>query len=642
MKKLMASALAAAMVVSLAGCGASSTATSGSGSAAATSENAATASTESVLNTDTSTLYINLASEPDRLDPALNSTVDGAVLAVNSFVGLLTYDENGQLIPGVAESYDVSEDGMTYTFHLRESKWSDGTELTAKDFVYSWNRAANPMTASDYSYLFDGLIAKNEIAEEMVANPEYDAAAAEAAAAAGEEYSTPAEVYSDAALAEQEANNILVGVEATDDYTLTVTLVSPCPYFLSLCAFPTFFPVPQASVEAANTDGTNPGAWALEAGFVSNGPYTCTAWNHDESMTYTKNPNYYDADSVSIETLQFMLSADDTAIYNAYMAGNLDFIDTIPNEEIPNHNGTDPEFYIATNIGTYYVGFNVNSKLFEGKTPEQANAMREAINLLIDRQYIVDTIGQTGQELANTFVPAGMSDSNGAEFRQNTDSYTYPDAEAVGYFDPSEDAYDENLQTAISLLESAGYEFDDNGMLSSSTPLSFTYLTNEGAGNEAIGAAIQQDMAAVGITVDVETQSWNVFLNERKAGNYDVCRQGWLADFDDPINMLEMWTTESGNNDAQFGRTDDSGVIPSYAPQNWDTYNDLITSIKAETDLTARVALMHQAEDMLMETWAVVPLYYYNDPYMQKSNVEGVYTNSFGYKYFHHATKTAA
>lgn len=642
MKKLMASALAAAMVVSLAGCGASSTATSGSGSAAATSENAATASTESVLNTDTSTLYINLASEPDRLDPALNSTVDGAVLAVNSFVGLLTYDENGQLVPGVAESYDVSEDGMTYTFHLRESKWSDGTELTAKDFVYSWNRAANPMTASDYSYLFDGLIAKNEIAEEMVANPEYDAAAAEAAAAAGEEYSTPAEVYSDAALAEQEANNILVGVEATDDYTLTVTLVSPCPYFLSLCAFPTFFPVPQASVEAADTDGTNPGAWALEAGFVSNGPYTCTAWNHDESMTYTKNPNYYDADSVSIETLQFMLSADDTAIYNAYMAGNLDFIDTIPNEEIPNHNGTDPEFHIAANIGTYYVGFNVNSKLFEGKTPEQANAMREAINLLIDRQYIVDTIGQTGQELANTFVPAGMSDSNGAEFRQNTDSYTYPDAEAVGYFDPSEDAYDENLQTAISLLESAGYEFDDNGMLSSSTPLSFTYLTNEGADNEAIGAAIQQDMAAVGITVDVETQSWNVFLNERKAGNYDVCRQGWLADFDDPINMLEMWTTESGNNDAQFGRTDESGVIPSYAPQNWDTYNDLIASIKAETDLTARVALMHQAEDMLMETWAVVPLYYYNDPYMQKSNVEGVYTNSFGYKYFHHATKTAA
>lgn len=641
MKKLMASALAAAMVVSLAGCGGSngSTSTSGSGSASATTESA---SATSVLNTDTSTLYINLASEPDRLDPHLNSTVDGAVLAVNSFVGLLTYDENGQLVPGVAESYDVSEDGMTYTFHLRESKWSDGTELTANDFVYSWNRAANPMTASDYSYLYDGLIAKNEVANEMVANPEYDAEAAAAAEAAGEEYSIPEETYSDAALAAQAANEILVGVEATDDYTLTVQLVSPCPYFLSLCAFPTFYPVQQASVEAADPDGTNPGAWALEAGFVCNGPYTCTAWNPDESMTYTKNPNYYDADSVNIETLQFMLSADDTAIYNAYMAGNLDFIDTIPTEEVPNHIDVDPEFYVSANIGTYYVGFNVNSTLFEGKTPEQANAMREAITLLIDRQYIVDTIGQTGQEVANTFVPAGMSDSNGAEFRQNTDSYTYPDEEAVGYFDPTEEAYEENLAKAIELLESAGYVFDDNGMLSAETPLSFTYLVNEGAGNEAIGAAIQQDMAAIGATVEIETQTWNVFLNERKAGNYDVCRQGWLADFDDPINMLEMWITDSGNNDAQFGRPGADGTIPSYAPQNWDEYNQLIADIKAETDLTKRVALMHQAEDMLMETWAVVPLYYYNDPYMQKSNVEGVYTNAFGYKYFHHATKTAA
>ena len=642
MKKLMASALAAAMVVSLVGCGGSntgSTTTSDNGSASATTESA---SATSVLNTDTSTLYINLASEPDRLDPHLNSTVDGAVLAVNSFVGLLTYDENGQLAPGVAESYDVSEDGMTYTFHLRQSKWSDGTDLTANDFVYSWNRAANPMTASDYSYLYDGLIAKNEVANEMVANPEYDAEAAAAAEASGEEYTIPEETYSEAALAAQAANEILVGVEATDDYTLTVQLVSPCPYFLSLCAFPTFYPVQQASVEAADPDGTNPGAWALEAGFVCNGPYTCTAWNHDESMTYTKNPNYYDADSVNIETLQFMLSADDTAIYNAYMAGNLDFIDTIPTEEVPNHIDVDPEFYVSANIGTYYVGFNVNSTLFEGKTPEQANAMREAITLLIDRQYIVDTIGQTGQEVANTFVPAGMSDSNGAEFRQNTDSYTYPDEEAVGYFDPTEEAYEENLAKAIELLESAGYVFDESGMLSAETPLSFTYLVNEGAGNEAIGAAIQQDMAAIGATVEIETQTWNVFLNERKAGNYDVCRQGWLADFDDPINMLEMWITDSGNNDAQFGRPGADGTIPSYAPQNWDEYNQLIANIKSETDLTARVALMHQAEDMLMETWAVVPLYYYNDPYMQKSNVEGVYTNAFGYKYFHHATKTAA
>ena len=645
----MASALAAAMVLSLAGCG--STASSGATSSTGTSDTAATSESAaatggSALNTDTSTLYINLASEPDRLDPALNTTVDGAVLAVNSFVGLMTYDENGDLAPALAENYEVSDDGLTYTFHLIESKWSDGTDLTANDFVYSWNRAANPQTASDYSYLFDGLIAKNEVAQETEANPEYDAAAAAAAEEAGEEYTTPETVYTAAAKEAQAANNILVGVEATDDHTLQVTLVSPCPYFLSLCAFPTFSPVPQASVEAADPDGTNPGAWAVEAGFVSNGAYTCTAWTHDESMTYTKNPNYYRADEVQIETLQFMLSADDAAIYNAYTAGNLDFIDTIPNAQLGELLANeDPELYVADNIGTYYVGFNVNSELFAGKTPEQANDMRHAINLLIDRQYIVDTIGQTGQHLANTFIPNSMSDGNGNLFKQNTDSYTYPDAEAVGYFDPSQDAYEDNLAEAIELLKSAGFEFDENNMLSADTPLQFTYLTNEGEGNEAIGAAIQQDLAVIGAQVDIATEAWSVFLNDRKAGNYDVARQGWLADFDDPINMLEMWTSGSGNNDSQFGRpagSTEPGPAPSYAPQNWTEYDNLIAQIKSETDLTARVAEMHKAEDMLMETYALVPLYYYNDPYMQKSNVTGVYTNPFGYKFFMYASKTAA
>lgn len=623
MKKLMASVLAAAMVLSLAACG-NTASSSSSTSTAATDETAASSAAStasaSVLNTDTSALYLCLASEPDRLDPALNTTVDGACLAVNSFVGLMTYDKDGQLAPGVAESYEVSDDKMTYTFHLRDSLWSDGTPVTANDFVYSWNRAANPLTASDYSYLYDGLIEHNAaLATDDDGNYVDEAAANEAMA----------------------NNDILVGVEATDDNTFVVKLVSPCPYFLSLCAFPTFFPVPEASVKAADPDGTNPGAWASEAGFVTNGAYTCTEWKHDESMVYTKNPNYYDAANVKLETLNFMLSADDAAIYAAYNAGNLDFIDSVPTDEIPNLKGINPEFMVLPNLGTYYVGFNVNSTMFEGKTPEQANAMREAFNLLIDRQYIVDNIGQTDQEVANTFIPPAMSDGNGAEFRQNTAEYTYPDADNLGYFDPSEDAYDDNVAKAIELLKSAGYEFTDDGMLSDSTPLNITFLTNSGAGNEDIAAALQQDVAAIGITMDIQAEDWKVFLNDRKAGNYDVCRQGWLADFDDPINMLEMWTTDSGNNDSQFGREVD-GAVPSYAPQNWDEYNTLISEIKSETDFAARVNLMHQAEDMLMETYAVVPLYYYNDPCMMKSNVTGMYANAFGYKYFMYCEKTAA
>lgn len=626
MKKLMASVLAAAMVLSLAACGSSASSTASS-EAASTTESASSESnaeaTGTKLNTDTSAMYLCLASEPEHLDPALSTTVDGACLAVNSFVGLLTYDENGAIAPGVAESYDVSDDKLTYTFHLRDSLWSDGTPVTAGDFVYSWNRAANPLTASDYGYLFDGLIAKNPALDSNADGSYVDEAAANEAMA---------------------NNDILRNVEAVDDNTLTVTIETPCPYFLSLCAFPTFFPVPQASVEAADPNGENPGAWAAEAGFVCNGAFTCTEWKHDESMVYTKNPNYYDADKVTLETLNFMLSNDEAAFYAAYNAGNLDFIDSVPTDEIPNLKGINPEFQVLANLGTYYMCFNVNSTLFEGKTPEQANAMRKAINLLVDRQYIVDNIGQTDQVPANTFVPPAMSDGNGGEFRQNTSDYTYPDADNLGYYDPSEEAYDDNVAEAIELLESAGYKFTDDGMLSDETPLSFTYLTNSGAGNEAVAAALQQDMAVIGINVDIQAEDWKVFLNDRKAGNFDVARNGWLADFDDPINMIEMWITNSGNNDVQFGRdpaTGKAGTVPSYAPQDWDKYDELVASIKSETDFAKRANMLHEAEDMLMETYAIVPLYYYNDPYMMKSNVTGMYANAFGYKYFMYCTKTA-
>ena len=461
-------------------------------------------------NGDNTTLRMNLASEPDKLDPALNTTVDGACLVVNSFEGLCVYNADGELELALADSYEVSEDGLTYTFTMKDGLlWSDGSELTAKDFEYSWKRAADPNTAADYAYMFD-VIAKTE----------------------------------DGAL----------DVTASEDgKTLTINLVAPCVYFLDLCAFPAYFPVPQASVEAAEGWEENAGAWAQEAGFVTNGAYTLESWAHEESMVYVKNPNYYRADEVKVEKVEYMLSADDTAIFAAYNAGDLDFADTVPTDEIQNLLD-NPEFHIIDNLGTYYVCFNVNSPLFEGKTPEQANAMRRGLSLLIDRDYIVENVGQTGQIPANTFIPAGMLDGNGGEFRVNDDTYTYPSEEAVGYYDPSYDAYDANLEEAIALLEEAGYVFTEDGMLSEETPLSITYITNEGTAHVAIAESIQQDFAVIGANLVIETNEWNVFLNERKAGNFDICRNGWLADFNDPINMLEMWITDSGNNDIQFGR----------------------------------------------------------------------------------------
>ncbi|MBE5800898.1 MAG: peptide ABC transporter substrate-binding protein [Clostridiales bacterium] len=456
---------------------------------------------------DATTLRINLASEPDKLDPALNSSVDGACLAIAAFGGLYTHNAEGQLVPNFASGYEMSPDGMTYTFTMKEGlKWSNGDPLTAKDFEYSWKRAAADETAADYSYMFNVIKGwPNELA-----------------------------------------------VTASEDgMTLTVEMAAPCVYFLDLAAFPTYFAVHQASVEGAEgykaEDGSilNPGAWATEAGFVSSGPFMLTEWKHNESMVYTKNPNWYDAENVKMETLQFMLSADDTAIYAAYEAGDLDFIDTVPTDLIESLKG-NPEFYVVDNLGTYYICFNVKSPLFEGKTVEQANAMRKAFSILIDRQYIVDTVGQTGQKPATSFIPAGMMDGNGGVFKVNDDAYTFPVND--GYF-----AEEVDVEGAIALLESAGFVFE-NGMLSAETPISFEYLTNEGSGHVAIAECVQQDLAAVGITMTIRTCDWNVFLNDRKNGNYDIARNGWLADFNDPINMLEMWETNSGNNDVQFGR----------------------------------------------------------------------------------------
>ena len=458
------------------------------------------------------TLRINLASEPDRLDPALLYTVDGACLAVNSFAGLYTHAADGTLQPELATGYTVSDDGLTYTFTLREGlAWSDGEPLTAEDFVYSWQRAADPANGAVYSYL----------------------------------YSVIAGYGTEEGLA----------VSASEDgLSFTVELAAPCPYMLDLAAFPAFYPVPQHCVEAAegylNEDGSllDPGAWATEAGFVTSGAYTLESWTHDESMVYVKNPNYWNAQSVTMERLEFMLSADDATIYAAYRAGDLDFIDTVPADEMPALlESGDPEFYVADNLGTYFLCFNVNSPMFEGMTDAQAANVRKAISMLIDRTWISETVRLT-EPPANTFVPAAMADGNGGIFRQNDDAYTYPDAEDVGYMSLTSD-----VEGAIALLEEAGYTFE-GGVLSAETPLSFEYLVNPGTQHEGVAQLIQEDLAVVGIEMTIRSVEWNVLPGEMMAGNFDVGRLGMNADFNDPICFLEMFTTASGNNFCQLGR----------------------------------------------------------------------------------------
>ncbi len=275
--------------------------------------------------------------------------------------------------------------------------------------------------------------------------------------------------------------------------------------------------------------------------------------------------------------------------------------------------------------------------------------IRYAISLLYDRNYIVEQISQAGEIPASSFVAMGMTDADGSQFYKNAG-----DNEAFdGYYDVSREAYEDNYAKAYEIL-SKYYEFDENGVAMTNFPtLSYLYNTNEN--HKAIGEYLQSTMAAMGITVNLENQEWNTFLNTRKEGNYSIARNGWVADYNDPICFLDMWTTESGNNDVQFGRGAHAELAiydMDLTPYGYDvkvengtwaeTYDVLIPMIKSCTDNETRYALMHVAEDILMSTGAIVPIYFYTDLYMVDDSVEGFYTNPLGYKYFHKTTVNGA
>ena len=279
----------------------------------------------------------------------------------------------------------------------------------------------------------------------------------------------------------------------------------------------------------------------------------------------------------------------------------------------------------------------------EEKIDAQAE-IRRAISLLFDRNYIVEEIGQAGQLPASSFVAMGMTDADGSEFYQNAGHNDDFD----GYYNVSEEAYEDNFAQAIEIL-SKYYDYDATTGQFTNFP-TLTYLYNTSEAHKAIGEYLSATLASVGITMNLENQEWNTFLNTRKAGDFSLARNGWLADFNDPISFLDMWISTSGNNDVQFGKGDHADVAVyslDLTPYGLDTkvengtwaqtYDVLISAIKTCTDTENRYAMMHLAEDMLMETGCLVPLYFYTDIYMLDDSVNGFFSNPLGYKYFHKA-----
>ena len=546
-----------AAALGLAACGGSksgSTATSGS----------TAGSTAGGVNTAGFT--VQYGSNPETLDPALNSAIDGANTIITIFEPLLLINENNEVVGGQAESWETSEDGLTWTFTMRDGlKWSDGTDLNAKDFEYSFKRMVDPNTAAPYAETCLGMI---DGFEEAAGFPDADG-------------NPTAEPNPDA-----------LNVKASDDgKTLTIVLSYPCSYFDKMAAFATMSPVQQATVEA------NGDAWCTSPDtFVSNGPYMITDWTPSERIVLTKNPNYvggWDSSKIVSDTITLLLLEDSSASYAAYNSGEAQLIKDVPTDEIPSLTKAEDggDFYVDTILGTYYVSLNLQRDAFKDAK------VRKALSLAIDRDYVANTIMQGTYTTADSIVGPGIVDESGYFHDNGNAPYISADYEA-------------NLAEAKKLLEEAGYP---NG---EGYP-TIEYSTNDAGYHVPLAEYLQQAWGDLGITLTINKMEWSSFTPARRAGEYDVARNGWVMDYNDPSNMLDLFCSGNGNNDGKYANPDFDAAIDA----------------SRVADSAEHFAQLHKAEDILMEDMGCLPIAYYNDYWLQSPTLKGTWHSPYGYWY---------
>ncbi|MBO8128627.1 MAG: peptide ABC transporter substrate-binding protein [Peptococcaceae bacterium] len=494
-------------------------------------------------------LIHNIGTEPESLDPAKITGIPEGTAVYQLFEGLTRITEDG-LKPAVAESWDVSPDGLTYTFHLRDgAKWNNGDPVTAYDFEYAWKRALNPETECEYAYQLY--------------------------------YVKNGEAYNAGEITDPDQ----VGVKALDEKTLEVTLEAPAPYFLSLTSFYTLYPVHKATVEA-NPDWAN----APET-FVSNGPFNLENWEHHSKLELVKNDTYWDAENVKLDKVILTMVEEQATYLTMWENGEIDTIESPPLADMDRLRA-EGKLQTKPYLGVYYYIFNTEQEPFDDPK------VRKALALAIDRKTIVEKITKGGQLPAFALVPPGIPDAEpGSDFRE------------VGG-----DLFKEDVETAKQLLAEAGYP-NGEGL----PEITILYNTHEA--HKTIAEAIQEMWKTnLGIeNVKLTNQEWKVYLNSRDEGDFHVARAGWIGDYADPMTFVDMFVTGGSQNDGRWSNA---------------RYDELVETAKNTGDQKVRMEAMHEAEEILMDEMAVMPIYFYTLNVCEQDYVRDVFWDPLGPPHF--------
>lgn len=457
-------------------------------------------------------ISVQVGSEPLSIDP--NAEIGNDVITMNCHMWEPLYKrgDGDELMPGQAESVDISDDGLVYTFHLRNDIfWTDGEPVTAYDFEYSWRRLVTG--GYDYSTFLDNVVNAKEI--------------------------------------QAGADPTTLGAVALDDKTFEVTLIAPCAYFLQVVAYGVTVPVRQDIVEKYGAD-----EWALEPEtFISNGAYKLESWDHQEKLVMVKNDKYYDTESIGPDKITWLFMDDDNASLAAFESGTVMWTDHFPSEEQARLKEMGV-WNVQPQIGTYYV--MVESSADKGVEVLQNPLVKRALAISIDRNYIVDMISKGGEIPADGWLPYSFTDTTGANYKDKSTKWW------------DNDTYEANCEEAKSLMAEAGYP---NGEGFPVITYTINSSANHQVIGEYMQSCWKN---VLGIDVNIESQEWGVFLDTRSNGNYEMARGGWTVDFVDPSGLMDLWVTNDGNNDSHYSNPDyDALIAASKVESDQDVRYDL-------------------------------------------------------------------